>query len=167
MPSLNCKLITVTAILLVASAYSFADNRDRFQTNQDIHVQANDSPSDVTCLRCSIYVRGEVRGDVTAMGGNIILETGAQVHGDTTAILGDIHLAANTTAGRDVTTVGGSIRRDPQATVKGDLTALEGQGWLILVFLVPLVFLGGMLALIGWIVFWLIRRTDQRVAVAA
>ena len=90
------RLIAVTAMLLVASSYTFAGNSDRFQTNHDIHVETNDNPNDVTCFRCSIYVRGEVRGDVTAIGGNIVLESGAQVHGDTTSIMGDIQLGADT-----------------------------------------------------------------------
>ena len=112
-------------------------------------------------------VRGEVRGDVTALGGNIVLESGAQVHGDTTSIMGDIQLGADTNADRDVTAVGGAVRRDSQAVVKGDVTALEGQGWLALVFLVPLVMLGGLLALIVWLVLWLVRRTNQNVPVTA
>jgi len=161
------RLIAVTATLLVVSVYTFAGNSDRFQTNRDIHVETNDNPNDVTCFRCSIYVRGEVRGDVTALGGNIVLESGAQVHGDTTSIMGDIQLGADTNADRDVTAVGGAVRRDSQAVDKGDVTALEGQGWLALVFLVPLVMLGGLLALIVWLVLWLVRRTNQNVPVTA
>ena len=164
---LTCRLVALTAMLLAASAYTFAGNPDRFQTNHDIHVETNDNPNDVTCFHCSIYVRGEVRGDVTAIGGNIILENGAQVHGDTTSIMGDIHLAADTKADSDVTAVGGAVRRDSQASVKGDVTAMDGQGWLVLIFLVPLVLLGGMLALIVWLVFWLVRRTNQKFPVAA
>ena len=112
-------------------------------------------------------LRGEVRGDVTAIGGNVVLENGAQVHGDTTSIMGDIQLGADTNADRDVTAVGGAVRRDSQAVVKGDVTALEGQGWLTLIFLVPLVMLGGLLALIVWLVLWLVRRTNQRVPATA
>jgi hypothetical protein len=161
------RLVSMTAMLLVASAYTFAGNPDRFQTNRDIHVETNDNPNDVTCFRCSIYIRGEVRGDVTAIAGNVVLENGAQVHGDTTSIMGDIHLGADTNVDRDVTAVGGAVRRDSQATVKGDVTALEGQSWLLLIFVVPLVLLGGMLALIVWLVLWLVRRTNQRVPVTA
>ena len=164
---LICRLVVLTAMVLVASAYTFAGNADRFQANHDIYVETNDNPNDVTCFRCSIYVRGEVRGDVTVIGGNIVLENGAQVHGDTTSIMGDIHLAADTNADRDVTAVGGAVRRDSQATVKGDVTALEGQGWLALIFVVPLVLLGGLLALIVWLVLWLVRRTNQNVPVTA
>ena len=164
---LICRLAAVTTMLLLASAYSFAGNADRFQTNHDIHVETDDNPNDVTCFHCSIYIRGEVRGDVTAIGGNIILENGAQVHGDTTSIMGDIHLAADTNSDRDVTAVGGAVRRDSQAAVKGDVTALEGQSWLALILLVPLVLLGGMLALIVWLVLWLVRRTNQNVPVTA
>jgi hypothetical protein len=157
----------VATVVLLVSGYTFAANPDRFQTNRDIHVDASDKPTDVTCFHCSIFVRGEVNGDLTAIGGNITLEDGAQVHGDITAVVGDIRLEANTMTERDVTAVVGTVRRDPQAAVKGDVTAIEGRGWLILVVVLPLALVGGLLALLGWIVFWLIRRNHPGVPVAA
>jgi hypothetical protein len=36
---LICRLVVLTAMLLVASAYTFAGNADRFQTNHDIHCR--------------------------------------------------------------------------------------------------------------------------------
>jgi hypothetical protein len=161
------KLVMLTAVLAFASAYTFAQNRDVFQSNHEIRVAPGDKPSDVTCLLCSIYVRGEVTGDVTAIGGNVILQDGAQVHGDTTSVFGDVRLEPETSAGRDVTAVGGTVRRDPQAEVKGDVTSLEGRGWLMLIFVLPLVIFGGFLALVGWIAFWLVRRNNQRIPATA
>jgi hypothetical protein len=161
------RLVMLTAVLACGSAYTFAENRDLFQSNHDIRVEPGDKARDVTCLRCSIYVRGEVSGDVTAIGGNVILQDGAQVHGDTTSVFGDIRLEPETSAARDVTAVGGSVRRDPQAAVKGDVTSLEGGGWLMLIVVLPLVIFGGFLALVGWIVFWLVRRNRQRIPVTA
>ena len=164
---LTYRFATVAAVVVLASAYTFAANADRFQTNHDIHLDASDKAQDVTCFNCSIFVRGEVSGDVTTIGGNIILEDGAQVHGDTTSIVGDIRLGANTRTGQDVTAVVGSVRRDPGSQVTGDVTAIEGRGWLILVVVLPLVVVGAVLALVGWLVFWLVRRSDKRVPVVA
>jgi hypothetical protein len=159
--------IAVLSGLLLAASFTFAENHDRFQSNHDIRIDVSDKANDVTCMACSIYVAGEVAGDVTAIDGNIILENGAQVHGDTTAILGNVRLSANTNADQDVTAVVGSIQRDSQATVKGDVTALDGGAWLFLIVILPLAFLGGLIALVVSIVLWLVRRSQPRVPIAA
>jgi len=166
MPSHAYKF-TILASLVLTASIGFAQNHDRFQSNHDIRVEAADKANDVTCLNCSIYVTGEVAGDVTAIDGNVILENGAHVHGDTTAVLGNVRLDANTNAERDVTAVVGSIQRDSQATVKGDVTALDGGGWLFLIVVLPLALLGGLIALVVSIVLWLVRRSNQRIPVTA
>lgn len=167
MLNLTYKLTMLAALVLTVSASAFAGNPDRFQSNRDIRVEVSDNANDVTCLNCSIYILGEVNGDATAINGNVILENGAQVHGDTTAVLGNIRLGANTSADRDVTAVVGSIQRDSQATVKGDVTAVEGGGWIFLIVILPLAFLGGLIALVVWLIFWLVRRSNQHIPVAA
>jgi hypothetical protein len=167
MLNLTCRLTMLAGVMLFASAYVVAANQDRFQSNHDIRVEASDKANDVTCLNCSIYVSGEVNGDVTAIDGNVILENGGQVHGDTTSIFGDVRLGANTSADRDVTAVVGSVQRDSQAAVKGDVTALEGEGWIFLVVIFPLALLGGTIALVVWLIFWLVRRNSQNVPLAA
>jgi hypothetical protein len=161
-----CKLAILSGLVLTASL-TFAENHDRFQSNHDIRIDASDKANDVTCMNCSIYVAGEVAGDVTAIDGNVVMENGAHVHGDTTAILGNVRLSANTSADQDVTAVVGSIQRDSQATVKGDVTALDGSGWLFLIVILPLAFLGGLIALVVSVILWLVRRSNQRVPVAA
>lgn len=157
----------ILTILILAASFALAEDHDRTQTNQDIRIDASEKANDVTCFNCSIYVLGQVAGDATAIGGNVILEDGAQVQGDTTAILGSVRLSANSSAGRDVTAVVGSIQRDSQSTVKGDVTALDGGKWMFLIVILPLAFLGGMIALVVSIVRWLVRRSNQRIPVAA
>jgi len=159
--------LAILASLLLCASVGFAQNHDRFQSNHDIRIDASDKANDVTCLHCSIYVTGEVAGDVTAIDGNVFLEEGSHVHGDSTAIFGNIRLGANTNADQDVTAVVGSVQRDSQATVKGDVTALDGGGWLFLIVILPLALLGGMIALIVSLVLWLLRRSSQRIPVAA
>jgi hypothetical protein len=157
----------ILALLVLTASFSLAENHDRFQSNHDIRIDISDKANDVTCMNCSIYVAGEVAGDVTAIDGNVILEDGAQVHGDTTAILGNVRLGANSSADRDVTAVVGSIQRDSQATVKGDVTALDGGKWLFLIVVLPLAFIGGVIALVVSLIVWLVRRSGQRIPVAA
>jgi hypothetical protein len=65
--------------------------------------------------------------------------------------------------GGDVTAVAGSVRRDPQATVGGGVTSLGGGGWIFLIFLLPFAVLGGIVALI----IWLIQRSRRPAQVPA
>lgn len=167
MLSLPFRFSILLAGVVLASTFTLAANLDRFQSSHDIRVDAADKPNDVTCLNCSIYVSGEVIGDVTAINGHVILENGALVHGDTTTILGDIRLGANTSAGGDVTAIVGTVERDSQAAVKGDVTALQGGGWVFLVIILPLAIFGGLVTLVVWIIFWLVRRSSQNVPLAA
>jgi hypothetical protein len=85
-----------------------------------------------------------VGGDVIAIHGNVRVESGSQVGGDLTAIAG-------------------TARRDAQATVGGDVTSMGGGGWVLLIFLVPFAILGGIVALI----IWLIQRSRRPAQVPA
>jgi len=150
---LRTVLLILAAALLLATAAS-ASSRDRFQSSRNIQVEPGDNPADVTCLFCSVYVRGEVAGDVTALGGSVIVEEGGIIHGDVASILGDVRLDGNGRVGGDVAAVGGHVRRDSQSVVGGDVASLGGPGWVLLIFVVPLAFLAGVIA--GFV--WLVRR---------
>ena len=67
------------AIFLIPSATFAETSPDRFQMNHDIHIQADEKVGDVTCIGCSVYVRGQVSGDVTAIAGGVIAESGASI----------------------------------------------------------------------------------------
>jgi len=83
-----------------------------------------------------------IAGDVTAIGGNVRVESGAQVAGD-------------------LTVIGGTLHRDPQASVAGSVTTVGGGGpWILLIFLLPFLFLGGIIALI----IWLLQRNRRQAA---
>jgi hypothetical protein len=139
-------------VLFFCAASFAASSPDRTQFGSDIHVQAGEKTADVTCINCSIYVRGQVAGDVTTVHGNIVLESGAEVAGDTTAIWGNVRTESSTQIAGDLTAVAGSVHRDPQSTSAGDVTALEGTKWLLAIIVPPIIFLGGIIALIIWLV---------------
>jgi hypothetical protein len=120
-------------------------------SNRDLRIDEGESVGEVTCINCSIYVGGEVTGDATTIHGRIILEPNATVSGDATAVLGDIRLAGGGRISGDATAIAGAVLRDPGASVGGDVTALAGGGWVLLILLVPVFVLGGLIALIAWL----------------
>jgi len=139
-------------MIFLAPSTILAANADRFQFNRNIQIQPDDKVGDVTCINCSVYVRGQVAGDITTINGNIVAQSGAAIAGDLTSIAGNAHVENSAQVGGDVTAVAGSVRRDPQATVGGDVTSLGGGGWIFLIFLLPLAVLGGIVALIVWLI---------------
>lgn len=150
-------------VVFLAPSTMLAANADRFQVNHDIHIQPDDEVGDVTCINCSVYVLGKVSGDVTTINGNIVAEQGATVSGDVTTVHGNARIENGTQVAGDLTAVAGTARRDPQATVGGDVTSMGGGGWVFLVFLLPFAVLGGIVALI----IWLIQRSRQPAPVPA
>jgi hypothetical protein len=157
--------VCVIAILFVVFAPPsvLAANADRFQFNHDIQIQPDEKVGDVTCLNCSIRVLGRISGDVTAIHGSIVVQPGAAISGDVTAVGGSARVESGTQIAGDVTAIAGNVRRDPQATVSGDVTSLGGGAWILLIFLVPFAVLGGIVALI----IWLIQRSRQPTPVPA
>jgi hypothetical protein len=152
--SLRCLL----AVLIVAAATGSAlaeGSHERTQFGHDISIGPDEQASDVTCFNCSVRVHGQVTGDVTTFGGNVIIERDGSIGGDLTVFAGDLRLDSGATV-KDVTVFGGSIRRDPQASIGGDVTTIAGGAalWLFVIFGLPLLVLGAFIALI----IWLIRR---------
>ena len=158
------RYVAFTLMLLGSSGVSArADaNRDRFQTGRDIRVEADERVGDVTCLNCSIYIRGQVGGDVLTVHGNVVVYQGAQVGGDIASLVGNLRLETGAQVGGDVASIGGAVRRDSGVTVGGDVSAMPGAGWVLAIFVLPLLFLGGIIALIIWLV-QRNRRTRQGV----
>lgn len=141
------------------SVPAFADrSHDRTQFGHEIIVGADEKATDVTCFSCGVRIRGRVSGDVTTFGGTVVIEQDGEVSGDTTVFAGDLRLESGARV-REVTVFGGKIRRDPSALVRGDITTFGGGAavWLFIVFGLPFVVLG---ALIAFVV-WLIRRFSR------
>ncbi len=134
-----------------------AGSHERTQFGRDIVIESNEQVSEATCFGCSIRVRGHVATDATAFGGSVILEEGGQVATDATVFGGSVRLAPNTKVGGDVTVFGGRVDRDPAAAIGGDVAVFSGALWIFLIFGLPFVVLGGLIALIIWVV----RRLTQ------
>ena len=141
-------LVSVLAASAVAQR-----SHDRTQFGHDVTVSAEESASEVTCFGCSVRIRGHVDGDVTTFGGSVVIERDATVGGDTTTFGGDVRLDAGAKV-KDVSVFGGRVRRDPAAEVQGDVTNFAGGAalWLFLVFGLPFVLLGAVIAVIVWLV---------------
>ena len=145
------------AILLLLAIAPFAtakDNPEYAQFGHDIRINPDQQAGELTCIGCSIYISGQVSGDVTAIAGNVVMEGEGSVAGDLTTVLGDIRLNDAARVSGDLAAVGGSLRRQPGVTIGGDVTALEGRVWFWLILGPPILILVG----IVWLIVWLLER---------
>jgi len=156
--------ICVSALLLLFAftPVAFAQGRsDVFHWGRDITIREGESAQDVTCMFCSIFVRGQVGGDVAAFGGRVVVE--GTVQGDVSAFGGDLRLAGSGKVNGDVAVFGGRLARDPQGSVGGEIAVFEGKVWLLLIFGLPLVLLAGL----AWLIAWLLQRSRRPAAIPA
>jgi hypothetical protein len=144
-------LFALVSLILITSAFA-SSNSDRTSWGHNITLGPQEQSADLTCFGCSIRVRGQVTGDVTAFFGNVVIEDQAEVAGDVTVFGSDIRLDQAVKVAGDVTVFGGAIHRDPQANVAGDLTAMGGRGWIIPMILAPFLILGLLIAFAIWLV---------------
>lgn len=146
-------LLTALLVTFIATTQAVAGgNAERFQMNHDIRVGVDDNASDVTCLNCSVYVRGHVSGDIFTLNGNIIVEPEGQIGGDLATLGGDVRLESGTQVGGDVAAIGGAVRRDNAATVGGDVSAVGNRSWAVLIIFLPFAAIAGFIAFIVWLV---------------
>ena len=156
-------ILILALAVAVPSAFAKNDGSEITQFGRDVHIGADQKAADVTCFNCSVYVEGQVGGEITTFHGNIILQDGAMVGGELTTLLGDVRLGNDTKVAGELTVLGGKLRRPPTASVAGDVTVMEGAGWFYIMILSPFLFLGGVIALIVW----LVRRARRPATVYA
>lgn len=151
--------LLVACLSMVLSTAAFADgSHDRTHFGSDISIGPGEQVSEVTCFGCSVRVRGQVSGDVTTFGGNIVVEDQGEVKGDATSFAGDVRMDEGVHVGGDITVFEGHFYRTASATVGGEVTNFSGKIWLVLIFGLPFVFLGAFIALIVWLVRLLMHR---------
>lgn len=145
----------LTFLLLLLTGAALAENKSAYtQFGRNIVIQANQQVGELTCFGCSVRVRGQVAGDITTFGGNVVLEDTAQVAGEVTVFGGDLRLDHGVNVAGEVTVFGGLIQRDPGSTISGDVTNMGGRGWVVPILLAPFLFIG---LLVGAII-WLVQR---------
>jgi hypothetical protein len=167
--SLSLCILAVTAFTrLVLITSTFAQTNapkvpDYTQIGHNIIVGPGQQVSDVTCVACSIHIRGQVSGDAVAVGGSIFVEDGAQVSGDVTVVAGSVRLENQVKVAGDTIVVGGEVHRASGAQIGGDVTNVGGTFLAIFILVSPVLFLGLIVALI----IWLVQRSRRPVAPAA
>jgi hypothetical protein len=140
-------------LVLVVGAPCFGrSGSDYTQFGHDIRIGPEQNVGEVTCFNCSVYVRGNVGGDITTFHGSVVLEDNAAVGGEVTAFLGDLRADSGTKIGGDVTVFSGTVHRQQGAEIGGEVTTMDGAFWFFLIFIVPILFLIGIVALIVWLV---------------
>jgi hypothetical protein len=157
----NFFVATLLALTLTIAASAKSDP-DYTQIGHSINVGPGQEVGEVTCIGCSIRIRGQVSGDATTVGGSIFIEDQGQVAGDVTAVAGSIRLDKTVKIAGDATAVGGEIRRAPEAQIAGDVTSVGGPAWVPLILIAPVLFLGLLVAF----VVWLVNRSRRPVAPA-
>jgi hypothetical protein len=145
-------LLALVFALAVPAAFAKNDGFEVTHFGHDIRISADQKAADVTCIYCSVYVEGQVAGEITAIHGNIVIQDGAMTGGEVTAVLGDVRMADNTKVAGELTVVGGKLRRSSTASVAGDVTVMEGTTAVYMMLLSPFLFLAGVIALIVWLI---------------
>lgn len=143
---------SILAIALAAITPAFARSTGEIvQFGHDIRINQDQQANDVTCIGCSIYVRGQVAGDIAAIGGNIVLQGNGMVAGDLTTVLGDLRMDEGTQIAGEVSVIGGRMLRPQSARIAGDVTVMQGRSWIYLALISPFLILAGIIALIVWL----------------
>ena len=146
--------VSIVLLFVVLSTAAFADgSHDRTQFGHDITVGPDDQVSDVTCFGCSVRVRGRVsqrrdhvRGQHHSRG------QGPSQRGRDQPLAVTFTWMTESKSAAMSPLFGGRLRRDPTASVGGDVTTFSGGLWMLLIFGLPLLFLGAFIALIVWLV---------------
>jgi len=155
-------LVGVAGLILAVCGAGYAQQAQQTlptytQLGHTINVWAGENVAELTCLGCSIHIRGHVHGDVTTVFGNIFVEDQGQVDGDTTAVAGDMRLDKAVKLSGETTVVGGELRRAAGAQVTGDVTSMGGRMWVPFILLLPFAVMGVFVWLVVWIVRWAMK----------
>jgi cytoskeletal protein CcmA (bactofilin family) len=155
-------MIVLACAIAVPGAFARTSTSEITQFGHDIRVAEDQRVGDVTCFNCSVYVRGQVAGEITTFHGNVVIEENGMAGGEVTAFFGDVRLENEAKIAGEVTVFGGKVRRPPTANIAGDVTVFQGATWVILLLVSPCLVLAAIIALI----IWLVRRRRPATALA-
>jgi len=150
--SMKVGLFALVFVLFASSPPAAdAQERDAVQFANNIVIHEGEEVHDAVCFLCSIENDGTVHGDMVAFAGNIRVRGHAE-H-DAVAFLGSVSLGENASIDHDVVVFAGSLRNGPGSSIGRDRVVFP-----LFLFLVPLLFVLGFLALIVWSVRALMYR---------
>ncbi|HEY0264401.1 MAG TPA: hypothetical protein VGC07_07745 [Granulicella sp.] len=141
----------LVAVVVPASAADENSGRSLSSVGGNITTPAS-GVDDVSCVFCSVDVRGDVRGSVSVVFGNLTIEPGQSVHEEVSVVGGDLTLRRDAQIGGDMSLVAGELHQEPGASIRGDQSSLSSRWWL-LIFAVPFLLLAGVI----WLIVWLVR----------
>ena len=143
--SFALRRLTILAALfcIFAPPAARAQTRDQVQFGNNIVVREGEEAHDAVCFFCSIEIDGTLRGDAVAFLGNIRVRGHAER--DAVAFLGNISVGDNASIERDVVVFAGNLHVGDGGTIGNDRVVFPA-----ILFALPLLVLGGILALIIW-----------------
>jgi hypothetical protein len=86
-----------------------------------VTVEADEETRDLTVFGGRVVVRGQVIGDIWAVGGSVLIATGGEVTGDLAAVGGPVTLEAGSEVRGDVVTLGNEVSVHDEAIIGGQL----------------------------------------------
>jgi acetyltransferase-like isoleucine patch superfamily enzyme len=146
------RLAILTLLLCLFAPLARAQSRDVVQFGNDIVVREGEEAHDAVCFACSIEVDGTLHGDAVAFLGNIRVRGHAE-H-DAVAFLGNISVGDNASIERDVVIFAGNLHTGNGASIGNDRVVFP-----IFLFILPLFFVAGFVALIVWAIRALVYRS--------
>jgi hypothetical protein len=147
------KLLLAAAFLLAAFTPFARADQDRASFGSDITVAEGETAGHIACAFCSVYIHGDVKGDVAVLFGNVTVDPTHAISGNVAILGGDLYLADDAEVGGDVAIAAGSANLASTAAIHGNRTILPGRFWL-LIPLTPLLILIGII----WLIVYLVRR---------
>ena len=122
----RCLPIVVLALAVTVPSAFAKGSADYTQFVHDIRISADQKAGELTCFNCSVYVHGQVNGDITTFHGHIVIDQNAIVSGEVTSFLGEVRAASGAKIGGDATVFGSNLVLDQDAAVGGEATTFAG-----------------------------------------
>lgn len=118
-------MVALMFVLLVPSAFA-KGSADYTEFGHDIRIAADQNVGELTCFNCSVYVRGQVGGNITTFHGNVVIEPNAVVAGEVTSFLGEVRAGSGSKIGGDTTVFAGNLVVEQDGMVGGEATSIAG-----------------------------------------
>lgn len=99
---------------------------DRVVTGGDATIGREELVHDVVVMGGEADVSGTVTGDLSVMGGEATIRSGAHVHGDASVLGGELTIEDGARVDGDVGVLGGELTRGPDARIGGKVSSKGG-----------------------------------------